>query len=218
MSLPRLVVATHNRAKGQELVELLAPLGLDVRTLADFPAALKVEETGETFAANAALKACQQARHLREWVLADDSGLEVDALGGRPGVHSAHYAAPQASDQQNNQRLLEELDGVPLARRTARYVCHITLADPLGKIRAEAEASCRGRITEQPRGTNGFGYDPLFEIVEYHRTFGELPPAVKACLSHRARAMQMIAPAIERLLRAGEWLAAKPPSAETRAV
>ena len=206
MNRPRLVIATRNPPKGQELAELLAPLGVEVRTLVDYPAALEVEESGETFAANAALKACRQAAHLGEWVLADDSGLEVDSLAGRPGVHSARYAGPKATDQQNNQRLLEELAGVPPERRTARYVCHVTLADAQGAIRAEAEAYCRGRIAEQPRGSHGFGYDPLFEIIEYHRTFGELPPAVKACLSHRARAVQAIAGQIERLVRAGAWV------------
>lgn len=208
MNRPRLVVATRNRAKGQELAELLAPLRLDVRTLDDYPAALAVEETGDSFAANAALKACQQARHLGEWVLADDSGLEVDALAGRPGVCSARYAGPQATDEQNNQRLLHELAGVPPEQRTARYVCHATLADPQGTLRAEAEAYCRGRIADRPRGSYGFGYDPLFEIIEYHRTFGELPPAVKACLSHRARAIQAIARDIERLVHTGAWSAA----------
>lgn len=207
MSRPRLVVATRNRAKGQELAELLAPLGLEVRNLGDYPAALEIEESGESFAANAAHKACQQAQQLGEWVVADDSGLEVDALDGRPGIYSARYAGPNATDEENNQRLLEELRGVPLEQRTARYVCHVTLADPQGTIRAEAEAYCRGRIADRPRGTNGFGYDPLFEIIEYRRTFGELPPAVKACLSHRARAMQAIARHIERLVHAGQWLA-----------
>lgn len=207
MSQPRLVVATRNRAKGQELAELLAPLGLEVHNLADYPAALEVEESGESFAANAAKKACQQAQQLGEWVVADDSGLEVDALGGRPGVYSARYAGPNATDEQNNQRLLDELQGVPLQQRTARYVCHLALADPQGTIRAEAEAYCRGRIASRPRGSHGFGYDPLFEIIEYRRTFGELPPAVKACLSHRARAIQAIARHIERLVHAGQWLA-----------
>ncbi len=207
MSRPRLVVATRNRAKGQELAELLAPLGLEVRNLADYPAVLEVEESGETFAANAAKKACQQAQRLGEWVVADDSGLEVDALGGRPGVYSARYAGPNATDEENNQRLLDELHGVPPEQRTARYVCHVTLADPQGAIRAEAEAYCRGRIAGRPRGSHGFGYDPLFEIIEYRRTFGELPPAVKACLSHRARAVQAIARHIERLVHAGQWLA-----------
>ncbi len=185
-----LVIGTHNRKKGLELVELLAPLGLEIQTLADFPQAISVEETGDTFAANARLKATQQAMRLKRWVLGEDSGIAVDALGGRPGVYSARYAGPQATDDDNNRLLLSELEQVPIERRTAHYVCHVTLADPLGQIVAESEATCRGRIRREPVGTAGFGYDPLFEIVEYHRTFAQLGQAVKRVLSHRSRAVR----------------------------
>ena len=202
---PLLVLGTANRKKGLELAELIAPLGIQAWTLADFPKAIDVAETGATFAENAALKAIEQAKHLRQWVLADDSGLCVDALGGRPGVHSARYAGPAAGDEDNNRRLLEELVDIPLAERTAHYVCHATLADPTGAVRAEAEDYCHGRILFERQGSGGFGYDPLFEIVEYHRTFGELSPEVKACLSHRARAMRKLLPAIQRLLLGGGW-------------
>lgn len=198
--LTSLVLGTANRKKGLELAELVAPLGIEVRTLADCPNAISVAETGETFAANAALKATLQAKHLGEWVLADDSGLCVDALDGRPGVYSARYAGLDADDAQNNRRLLEELAQTPLDRRTAHYVCHATLADPTGAICAEAEEYCHGRILHVHHGQGGFGYDPLFEIIEYHRTFGELSPAVKACLSHRARALRKLMPAIQRLM------------------
>ncbi len=198
---PPLVLGTANRKKGIELTELLTPLGLEVLTLADCPRAISVAEDGETFAANAALKAALQARHLGQWVLADDSGLCVDALDGRPGVYSARYAGAETTDAENNLRLLEELGQTPPERRTAHYVCHVTLADPSGAIRAEAEEYCHGRILSEYRGTGGFGYDPLFEIVEYHRTFGELSRAVKACLSHRARALRKLLPAIARLAR-----------------
>jgi len=200
-----LVLGTANRKKGLELAELLAPLRIQVRTLADFPEAIGVAETGATFAENAALKATEQAQHLGQWVLADDSGLCVDALGGRPGVHSARYAGPSAGDEDNNRRLLEELADIPLAKRSAHYVCHATLADPTGAVRAEAEDDCHGRILIERRGSGGFGYDPLFEIVEYHRTFGELSPEVKACLSHRARAMRKLLPAIQSLFVVGGW-------------
>jgi XTP/dITP diphosphohydrolase len=204
-SSPILVLGTANRKKGLELAELVAPLGLEVRTLADFPQAISVAETGETFAANAALKAVEQATRLGQWVLADDSGLAVDALDGAPGVHSARYAGPEASDPDNNRRLLADLAGVPPERRTAHYVCHAMLADPSGAIRAEAEDYCHGRILTDYRGAHGFGYDPLFEVVEYHRTFGELSPAVKAVLSHRGRAMRRLLPEFQRLLAEGEW-------------
>ena len=109
-------------------------------------------EDGDTFAANARLKAAGYARHLGQWVLADDSGLEVDALGSRPGVFSARYSGPDATDESNNRLLLEQLSGTPLEQRTARFVCHIAVADPSGEIRAESEAACRGRILFEPRG------------------------------------------------------------------
>jgi len=175
-------------------------LGIEVRTLADFPDAGEVEEHGDTFAANAALKAGGYAARIGRWVLADDSGLAVDALEGRPGVYSARYAGANATDEDNNRLLLEELQGMPPERRTAHYVCRLALADPTGAIRATTEDYCHGRILTEPRGAHGFGYDPLFEIVEYRKTFGELDPVVKACLSHRARAIRAILPRAARLL------------------
>jgi XTP/dITP diphosphohydrolase len=189
-----LVIGTHNRKKGAELTELLAPFGFHVLSLSDFPNALEVVEDGDTFAVNAALKATKQAAHLKHWVLADDSGLSVDALGGAPGVFSARYAGPNATDDDNNARLLTDLGNKPLEKRTAHYVCHVTLADPTGTMRAESHDECRGRILFKPAGTNGFGYDPLFEVIEYHRTFGELGPAVKRAISHRSRALRAILP------------------------
>jgi len=189
-----LVVGTHNRKKGDELADLLRPLGFEVVTLSDVPNAIEVVEDGDSFAANAALKAAQQAKHLGHWVLADDSGIAVDALGGAPGIYSARYAGPTASDEDNNRKLLADLKDVPLPKRTAHYVCHVTVADPTGAIRAESEDICRGRILFEPVGKNGFGYDPLFEIVEYHHTFGELGPHIKQALSHRSRALRAIVP------------------------
>jgi XTP/dITP diphosphohydrolase len=198
---PLLVLGTTNRKKGQELARLVAPLGIEVRTLADYSDAPSIVEDGETFADNARLKATGQSKHLKTWVLGEDSGLIVDALEGAPGVYSARYAGPDATDDLNNCKLLAALGDLPSARRTAHYVCHATLADPTGAVQAEAEAYCYGRIIAEPRGTGGFGYDPLFEIVEYHRTFGELGPVVKACLSHRGRAMRDMLPHLARLLR-----------------
>lgn len=193
-SRPLLVIGTHNRKKGAELAELLEPYGFDVLTLDELPNAIEVVEDGDTFSANAALKATQQAKHLGRWVLADDSGLEVDALGGAPGVYSARFAGVGATDDANNQRLLSDLGEMPLEKRTARYVCHVTVADPTGAVRAESHDVCCGRIRFEPAGANGFGYDPLFEVVEYHRTFGELGPHVKRALSHRSRALRAILP------------------------
>ncbi len=361
-----LVIGTHNRKKGAELAEMLFPWGVAVVTLADLPDAMEVVENGDTFAANAALKATQQARHLNRWVLADDSGLEVDALGGAPGVYSARFAelsprpapvmdrergddfvsvsgevpgkglrpgtrnkplidpelrdfarklrqlqpdaeklmwgllrdrrlggykfrrqhpiapyvldfycheiklaveldggqhntevglrrdqersdflaklgirvlrywnhavlqdtenvlesifqgltshtqtpspgpspGPGEGDQDdaNNCELLCQLADTPLEKRTARYVCHVTLADPNGEICAESRDVCHGRICFEPAGRNGFGYDPLFEVIEYHRTFGELGPSVKRAISHRSRAMRAILPELRKVV------------------
>ena len=198
-----LVVGTANRKKGIELAGLFAPARLELRTLADFPGTTEVVEDGETFAANAALKAASYARQTGQWVVADDSGLVVDALGGAPGVLSARYSGPEGTDESNNRRLLEELGDTPTDRRTARFVCRIALADPSATIRAESEGACRGRILRAGRGSGGFGYDPLFEIVEYHRTFGELSALVKSHLSHRSRAAAHLLPKLMALADAG---------------
>jgi len=200
-----LVLGSRNKKKLGELVELLEPYGFELHSLDQYPSAIEVDESGDTFAANAALKATQQARRLGQWVLGEDSGLCVDALGGRPGVYSARFSGPGATDASNNRKLLEELKGLPPDQRRAHYVCHATLSDPQGVVRAESEGHCYGRILTAEAGSGGFGYDPLFEIPEYHRTFGELSPAVKAVLSHRARAMRALLPQILRLTQTGEW-------------
>jgi XTP/dITP diphosphohydrolase len=216
-SIRSLVIGTHNRKKGVELAELLAPWGFTIITLADVREAIQVDEVGETFETNARLKASEQAQHLGRWVLADDSGLAVDALGGAPGVHSARYASlggdrhaftdanvdpsTGSPDGANNRRLLDELRGVAMERRGAMYVCHVAVADPRGEIRAESHDICRGLIRIEQSGSGGFGYDPLFEVVEYHRTFGELGPAVKRAISHRARALRAILPQLVALVK-----------------
>ncbi|QDU98547.1 RdgB/HAM1 family non-canonical purine NTP pyrophosphatase [Lignipirellula cremea] len=194
-----LVLGTHNAKKRRELEMLLASLPLQLKTLADFPNAIEVEETGSTFAENAALKAVEQAVHLQQWVLGEDSGLMVDALDGAPGVYSARFSAA-GDDASNNQHLLESLANVPLEKRGGQYVCRMTLSDPQGQVRATCEATCRGRILFAERGSAGFGYDPLFEIPEYHRTFSELGDAVKSILSHRARAMRQFVKLLQPLL------------------
>jgi XTP/dITP diphosphohydrolase len=198
----QLVIGTTNAHKAQELADLLEPSGFEIQTLKDFTNAIDVVEDGDSFAANARLKASQQAMHLNAWVLADDSGLEVDALNGAPGIYSARYAGT-GGDSDNNTKLLAELASVPWEKRGARYFCHVALADPTGAIRAESSGECRGRIRTELSGSNGFGYDPLFEVREYHLTFGELGPHVKAALSHRARAMRSILPQLLELVHAG---------------
>jgi len=203
-SVPTLVLGTTNAGKLRELAALLEPLGVPCRSLAGLPAAVDVDETGASFAENAALKASQQARALGAWVLAEDSGLCVDALDGAPGIYSARFAATLgcgSGDERNNAILLERLAAVPAADRAAHYACHAAIADPGGAIVAVSQGVCRGLIATAGQGGGGFGYDPLFIVPEYHRTFGELSPAVKAVVSHRARAMRAIIPALVRLLR-----------------
>lgn len=205
MEKPVGVIGTGNRAKLTELIDLLAPAGVTWKFLKDFPHVAEVEETGSTFAENARLKAATYAVRLGYWVLAEDAGLAVDVLGGEPGIYSARYAGEPRDDARNIQKLLEHMRDVPPDKRSARFVCCMALANPRGEIRAEAEGHCRGRITFEPRGTQGFGYDPVFEIPEYHRTLAELGLAVKGCLSHRARAARAILPQIIRLVDSGQW-------------
>jgi len=206
---PLLVLGTTNRHKLAELAALLAPHAIRCAGLHDLPGAVDVEETGDTFAANAALKASQQARALDAWVLAEDSGLVVPALDGEPGVLSARYSGPVppgatgSTDERNNDKLLARLANLPPPDRVAHYACHAALADPAGRVVAVAEGRCHGFIAAARQGRGGFGYDPLFVVAEYHRTFGELPAAVKALISHRARAIRGILPAIVRHLGAG---------------
>lgn len=197
--VPELVLASRNRKKVAELQALLAPLHVQVRSVDEFPDLPEVEEDGTTFAANAAKKAREIARRTQRWTLGEDSGLEVDALDGAPGVYSARYSGPGATDAANNAKLIAALAGVPEPRRGAQYVCHVAVADPQGEVRLHVERTCRGRISDLPRGANGFGYDPYFLIPEYHRTFGELSPLVKRQLSHRARALGDLLPALQRL-------------------
>jgi XTP/dITP diphosphohydrolase len=195
-----LVLGSRNRKKCEEIKALLGDLGLDLRDLTDWPDAPEVVEDGATFVDNARKKAVELARYLGQWVLGEDSGLVVPALGGRPGVHSARYAGKQGDDAANNARLLAELAPLPDDQRAAYYVCTAALADPTGEVRAVVEGRCHGLITRELRGNGGFGYDPLFLIPEYHRTFGELSPRVKHALSHRARALAQLRPLLRTLL------------------
>ncbi|MEO1495822.1 MAG: non-canonical purine NTP pyrophosphatase [Planctomycetota bacterium] len=204
--MPRLVIGSHNAKKREELVHLLAPRGIEVLTLADLPsregggAVGTVDEDTGTFEGNAAKKATEYAAALGEWVLADDSGLCVDALSGEPGVDSALYAGEHGDDEANNTLLLERLAEVPPAKRAAHYVAVLVLADPQGAVAAETRGECHGQITTERRGDGGFGYDPLFEVREYHRTFGQMGPAVKRAISHRSRAMRAMLPRLATLV------------------
>ena len=178
---------------------------LSVRSLDELDRAIEVVEDADTFEGNARKKATETAVALGRWVLADDSGLTVDALGGAPGVFSARYAGGHGDDEANNQKVLHALAEIPNDRRGAAFVCALALADPAGVIRIETRGACRGRITRAPRGSHGFGYDPLFLIPEYHRTFGELSSLVKHQLSHRARAFSDLRPRLDRLIAEGAF-------------
>jgi XTP/dITP diphosphohydrolase len=183
----RLMLASRNPGKLSELRALLAgDLAIELVAL---PAnAPEIEETGATFAENALLKARGIAAWAKEWTLADDSGLEVDALGGAPGVHSHRYAGEHATDADRVAKLLAALQGVPPERRAARFRCAVALAAPDGRTWT-AEGACEGRITQEARGTQGFGYDPVFLLPEAGRTMAELTPEEKNRVSHRARAL-----------------------------
>lgn len=166
----RLVLATGNANKLLEFHYLLAPLKLPILSLADFPSVIPVVENGKTLEENARVKASRYAQQVREWVLSDDTGLEVNALGGAPGVLSARYAGERASMEQNRAKLLMELADAPDANRTARFVCHLAIADPHGTIIAEAKGTCVGHIRRGAMGEFGFGYDSLFEVAGWVRT------------------------------------------------
>ena len=190
----QLVLGTGNQKKRAELEHLLADYPVQLYSLKDLDSVEEPEETGSTFAQNAAIKAEYYAKQFGHWVLAEDSGLCVKALDGAPGVYSARFSGPQASDQSNNDLLIDKIKDVPMDKRHAWYTCHICIADHSGNIVAESTGQCHGRILDAPRGEGGFGYDPLFELPEYHRTFGEMGACVKKLLSHRGRAYRMLLP------------------------
>lgn len=183
-----LLVATGNRHKTEEIAAVLGPTFV-VRDLAALPEAPEVEETGDTFLANARLKALAISRLVPDLVLADDSGLEVDALDGAPGVRSARYAGPGADDGANNAKLIAALDGLDAAGRGGRFRCVMVVARG-GEELAHFDGAVEGRLLAELRGSAGFGYDPLFVPDGYEQTFAELGPAVKNRLSHRARALE----------------------------
>jgi XTP/dITP diphosphohydrolase len=190
MSERLILLGTSNRKKVIELANVLEPRGFQLKTPADFADVLEVEETGTTFMENARIKAIAQAKHRGLWAIGEDSGLCVDALQGNPGIYSARFSGPNATDATNNALLLEKLSSIPNESRGAHYVSTIALANPEGQIVIESSGECHGRILTAPRGDHGFGYDPLFEIIELHRTFAELGLAVKRAISHRGRALR----------------------------
>jgi XTP/dITP diphosphohydrolase len=188
-----LLIATTNPGKVKEFREMLHAESFSFSDLSAHPDAQTVAETGATFRANACLKAAGYARQFNAWTLADDSGLAVDALGGKPGVHSARWAHLHNAghgDAANNALLLKQLENIPEDRRQARFVCVLALADPTGAIVLTAMDHVEGIILRSPRGAHGFGYDPLFFFTELNKTTAELPPDQKHAISHRGKALR----------------------------
>jgi XTP/dITP diphosphohydrolase len=195
-----LLVATNNPGKIVEMRELLAGLPVTIAFPAELGLDMEVEETGDTFEENATIKALAYARAAGLLTLADDSGLEVDALAGAPGVRSARYASPGATDVERYRKLLAALEDVPAGERTARFRCAVAIAEPDGTLHTTTGV-CEGEIGIEPRGHHGFGYDPVFIVAGYGgKTMAELDPDLKNRISHRARALGAALPLLERLL------------------
>jgi len=196
----RILIATMNTGKLLEYERLLAEVpGLELETMAALPEAIDVVEDRDTFRGNALKKAMEIATVAGMPCLADDSGLEVDALGGGPGVYSARYAGEGSTDSENNAKLLDELSGIADDERTARFQCAIVIVDQSGRELAMAEGACEGRIGSEPRGSHGFGYDPLFVPEGYAQTMAELGPETKNEISHRAKAAAKLVPILREL-------------------
>ena len=185
------VIATRNPGKLREIQAILSPFSLRILSLMDFPSIPEVLEDGATFAENAAKKAKIIAHQTGRLSIADDSGLAVEALKGRPGVFSSRYAGENASDQQRCQKLLEEMAEIPQGQREAAFLCAIAIALPDGRMQV-VRGECRGSIAIAPRGKHGFGYDPIFFVPEFAKTMAELEPEVKNRISHRARALEQL--------------------------
>jgi XTP/dITP diphosphohydrolase len=190
-------IASRNSGKLRELERLLGPLGLRLRSQGEAPGSVVVEEDQPTFAGNARKKAAALARAIAAPAMADDSGLCVDALGGRPGVNSARWAGPEAADQDRIQKLLDEMRSVPEGNRTAHFTCAICLVDPDGRALLEIEEQCPGAILMEPRGEGGFGYDPVFVATQHldqprPRSFAELSAKDKDAVSHRGKALRRL--------------------------
>ena len=193
----KILLATNNAGKISELRSMISGLPVEICGLADFPDIVEVEETGSTFAENARLKAIGYARQTGVTSLADDSGLEVDALYGRPGVLSARYGGEGSSFEDKMKMLLGELKNVDSGDRSAQFSCAIAISDENGSILFESHGICRGRIALSPSGSGGFGYDPIFVPDGYDQTFGELSGAIKQNISHRSRAFSQIIPFLQ---------------------
>lgn len=190
MSLREILLATRSEGKLRELRQMTADGNITWRGLAEFPAVAEVVEDGDTFLANATKKAVQYARATGLPALADDSGLVVDALNSAPGVHSAYYAGLPRDDAANNRKLIADLAEIPQEKRAARFHCVMVLADAAGKVICQTEGNVAGQIANEPRGENGFGYDPHFHVIDFNRRMAELEPERKNHISHRGKALR----------------------------
>ena len=197
--MKQVVIATKNKGKAKDFEALFQPLGFEVVTMFDVAPDMEIEETGTTFEENAVLKAETLAKALNMIVIADDSGLAVDALDGAPGVYSARYAGDH-DDEANIVKVLENLAGVPEEKRTARFMCALAIAGPEMDT-TTVFGTCEGVILEEKRGTNGFGYDPIFFVPELDRAMAELTPEEKGAISHRGNAIRKLAQALPTLLK-----------------
>ncbi len=194
-----LLVATKNLKKLKEIKEILLPFNLNITSLADYPQAPRIIENGKTFRENAVKKAFKIARFTQKLTLGEDSGLCVDALGGRPGIYSSRFSGKNKSDRQNNLKVLRLLGDLALSKRKARYVCAVALADKNGLV-GVVEGRCAGWIGLQPKGASGFGYDPLFVIPKYNKTFAQLGEKIKHRLSHRYHALKKAGKIIQKYI------------------
>lgn len=196
--MKEIIVATKNKGKAKEFEKLFSAHGFQVRTLLDYPEIDEVEETGTTFEENAVLKAEAVSKQLNRPVIADDSGLIVDALEGRPGIYSARYAGAEKSDEANMDKVLNELSNIPDEKRTARFYCALAVALP-SQSSYTVFGTCEGEILKERRGTNGFGYDPIFYVFEKKRAMAELSSEEKNAISHRAKALGKLEQAIDSI-------------------
>jgi XTP/dITP diphosphohydrolase len=196
--MKEIVIATKNKGKAKEFENLFSKYDFTVKTLLDFPEINDVEETGSTFEENAILKAEAVAKELNRSVISDDSGLIVDALNGRPGIYSARYAGEEKSDEANIDKVLEELQDVPKEKKSARFYCALAVAVP-GRQTYTVYGTCEGEILNERRGTNGFGYDPIFYVNEKNCAMAELSSDEKNSISHRAKALEKLEQQIESI-------------------
>jgi len=201
--MKEIIIATKNAGKVKEFQKLFSEKAITIKSLLDFKNCPDIEENGETFVENAVIKAKAIAHYFNKVAIADDSGLAIDALDGKPGVYSARYAGEQKNDQDNMEKVLRELEGVPFAERTARFHCALAVAFPDGRTKV-VEGTCEGYISEEPKGTHGFGYDPIFYVPDKEKTMAELSGEEKNEISHRANALKKLLEEWDDLLLDGK--------------